>query len=215
MIDGPDVCFVDAHAEGDGSANDRGFPGHELFLDFGACLRSQAGVVGADGKAVFVEETRQGFRAKLQGGVDDGGLGGRVLESFKKVIPAVGICESGDRKVEVGSVKGELMVVVRGDVEVVANVPGNLRRRCCREAENPLNLKLFGEAGEFEVVGPEVMSPFRNAVGFIDGKKRDGEFFQTMAKFLIGETFRCDIEKFNLIRIQILIECAGFLCAEG
>ena len=115
------------------------------------------------------------------------------------MIPAVGICERGDRKVEVGSVKGELMVVVRGDLEVVANVLGNLRCRCCREAENPLNLKLFGEAGEFEVVGPEVMSPFRNAVGFIDGKKRDSEFFQTMAKFLIGETFRCDIKKFNLI----------------
>ena len=96
-------------------------------------------MVGADGEAVFVEETRQRFRAKLQGGVDDGGLGGRVCESFKKVIPTVGICERGDRKVKVGSVKGELMVVVRGDVEVVTNVPGNPRCRCCCEAENPLN----------------------------------------------------------------------------
>lgn len=199
VIDGPDVCFVDAHAEGDGSANDRGFPGHELLLDFGAYFRSQTSMVGAGGKAVFVEETREGFRAKLQGGVDDGGLVRRVFESFKKVIPAVGICERGDRKLEVGSVKGQLMVIVRGDLEVVANVFRNLRCRCCREAENPLNPKLLGEAGEFEVVGPEVMSPFRNAVCFIDGKKRDGEFFQTMAKFLIGETFGCDIEKFNLI----------------
>ena len=52
VVDGADVGFIDPHAEGDGGADDGGFSGHEGFLDFGAGLGAEAGVVGAGVEAV-------------------------------------------------------------------------------------------------------------------------------------------------------------------
>ena len=63
MDDEADIGFVDAHAEGDGGADDADFVAQEKFLVLGALAAGQSGVVRAGGNAVFVELVGQGLGA--------------------------------------------------------------------------------------------------------------------------------------------------------
>ena len=61
MDDVADVGFVDAHAEGDGGADDLGFVADEGLLVFGALGGIEAGVVGDGVDALGLEGGSHGF----------------------------------------------------------------------------------------------------------------------------------------------------------
>ena len=136
VIDGSNVRLIDAHAKGDGGANDRDLAGHEGVLDFGTGLGTESGVVGACGEVVAFEKGGEGFGPVLQGGVDDGGLNGGGLEAVEKVLLALVTGDWSDNEIEIGPVKGELMVIFFFDLEVATDITGYLGRGGGGEAED-------------------------------------------------------------------------------
>lgn len=215
MVDRANVGFVDAHPEGDGGANHGDRAGHEGVLDFRARFGAKSGVVGSGEDVVFFEEGSERFRAVLEGGVDDGGLSGRCLKFFEEVGSAFVVGERGDGEIEVGAIEGELVVVGGLDVKITADIAGDLRGGGGGEAENAGDLEFGGEAGELEVVGAKVVAPFGNAVGFVDGEEGELGLGEAGAEFLVGEAFGGDVEEFEGVAFEFLVEGEGFLGGES
>lgn len=81
----------------------------------------------------------------LQSRVNDSRLNGRFLDLLEEVFTAIVCSDRSDNKIEVGSIKSELMVVLRLNLEVSTNIVCNLRsgRRC--EAKDTRDIELVGK----------------------------------------------------------------------
>jgi hypothetical protein len=128
----------------------------------------------------------------LEGGVDDGGVKGSRLESFEEVLLAFVTGEGRDDEVEVGAVEGELVVVLFSDFKVAANIFRNLRG---------------GGGGEAEDA--------RDAMGFVDGEEGEFHLFEAGPEFLVGEAFGGDVEEFEVVVFEALVEVDDFVFGEG
>ena len=94
--DEADVGLVDAHAEGDGGADDADFVAEEEVLVTDAEVGVEAGVVGAGGDAGGVEAVGDGFGGGAGGAVDDAGARrGRDLRKSLSLLD--GRCPWGRR----------------------------------------------------------------------------------------------------------------------
>ena len=128
-------------------------------------------MVGTCFQVVAIEERGEGFGSVLERGVDNRGLRGLLLESLEKVGAMFAISEGSDGEIEVGAVEGELVVVVRLDLEIAADVLGNLWSGGGGEAKDTRDFEFGGKLGELEVVGPEVVAPLGDTMSFVDGKE--------------------------------------------
>ena len=81
----------------------------------------------------------------LQSCVNDGWLNRRFLELLEEVLTAIVCSDRSDYKIEVGSIKSELMMVLRLNFEVSTNILRDLRSGRCREAENTWDFELVGK----------------------------------------------------------------------
>ena len=63
----------------------------------------------------------------LQSCVNDGWLNRRFLELLEEVLTAIVCSDRSDYKIEVGSIKSELMMVLRLNFEVSTNILRDLR----------------------------------------------------------------------------------------
>ncbi len=54
---------------------------------------------------------------------------------------------------------------------------------------------MAGELNQLQVVGPEIVAPFRNAVRLIDGEECHADLCDRLAKSLILKSFRGDVEQ--------------------
>ena len=172
-------------------------------------------MVGAGGEAFAFEEGGEGFGGFLAGAVDDGGGGGVFAEAIEESGPFVLFQRGGDTKGEVGAVEGELDLVGCGDVEVAADVVGDFGGGGGGEGEDTGDAEVFGEAGQLEVVGAEVVAPLGDAVGFVDGEEGDGHLVEAGAELLVGEALGGDVEEFEGAGADLVIDGEGFLGAEG
>lgn len=206
VVNGTDVGLVDAHAEGDGGADDGDFTGHEGVLDLGADLGTESGMVGSGGEIVAFQKRGKRLSSVLESRVDDGGLNGGILKAFEEVGLALVTGEGSDDEVEIGAVESELVVVFFLDGKVAANVFGYLGGGGGGEAEDTRDFELVGKAGEFEVVGPKIVAPFRDAMGFVDSEEGEFDLCEACTKFLVGESFGRDIEEFEVAVFEALIE---------
>src|SRR5207244_2862516 len=70
------------------------------------------------------------------------------------------------------------------------------RWRCgCRKSQHALCLQIFYGFGQLEIVRPKIVSPFGNAVRFVDRKQRDVVAPDYFEESLIIESFGRNVEK--------------------
>jgi hypothetical protein len=81
----------------------------------------------------------------LQSRVNDSRLNRRFLELLEEVITTIVGSDRSDDKIKVGSIKSELMVVLRLNFEVFTNIISNPRSCRCREAKDTLDFELVGK----------------------------------------------------------------------
>ena len=91
----------------------------------------------------------------------------------------------------------ELDMILFRDPEIFADIFGHRWRGSSREGENTGYLQLPSKVGQFEVVGSEVVAPFRDAVSLIDCEKRDVHALEMIPEILISKTLGRDIKKFE------------------
>ena len=169
---GADVRLVDAHAERDGGHDHLEAPGQEVGLDALARRRAHARVVGGGGE-VAGQGGPEVFGLAPGGGVDDGRPALRVGEQpahrrtaergqqarhlDRDVLAAEAVDEAQGREAELG-----------GDVVLDAGRGGG------GEGDDGGGPQQGQAAAQQPVVGPEVVAPFRDAVGLVHRQERGG-----------------------------------------
>lgn len=69
-----------------------------------------------------------------------------------------------------------------------------LRGRCCERGDRNTG-KFAGNDREGEVIRPEIISPFGDAVRFVDGKEREVDVPERFPELPHGEPFQRDVEE--------------------
>ena len=167
---GADVGLVDPHAEGDGGDHHLEPPGQELGLDLLALRGAHAGVVGGDRKSLPRPAPRSSA-SRARGDVDDGGPARRVgQEPAHRLGPLRrGEARHFDRDVlaaePVDEAQGREPELDR-DVVLHAGSGGG------GEGDDGGGPQPGQAAAQQPIVGPEVVAPFRDAVGLVHGDER-------------------------------------------
>ena len=82
-----------------------------------------------------------------------------------------------DIEVQIIPLEPRLNVILLRDGESLSNLSGDYWGCCCSESEDSFDGEVFCEVGQFKVIWAEVMSPLRNAVGFVYSKERNSTLF--------------------------------------
>ena len=88
------------------------------------------------------------------------------------------------------------------NAESGANLIDN--RRNCRggQRQDPFGLEVPSGFGQLQVVGTEIVSPFRDAMGFVDCEQRDLHASHRFQEAFVVEAFRRYVKKFQVSRLQ-------------
>ena len=187
-----DIGFVDTHAEGDCGANDFNLVADEGVLVFGAFERGHSGVIGEGFNAVLAEAFGERFGGFARVAIDDSAFEGFALDEAEDLleyslfvldpIGEVGAIEACDEGLRVFETK------LSEDIAPNAIGRGGGERHEWKVG------KEAPQIGELAVLGTEVVTPFANAVGFVDGESIDLPLLQVIEKAGKHETFRSNVE---------------------
>src|SRR4051795_10569296 len=83
----------------------------------------------------------------------------------------------------------------RSDVEAAADVVEHLRGGGGGERQGALGAEELAEAGQLQVVGAEVVSPFRDAMGLVHREKRNRNPGDRLAEALVVEALGSHVEE--------------------
>lgn len=101
------------------------------------------------------------------------------------------------------------------DLKVAADIGGDLGCGGRGEAEDARDFEFGRKPGELEVVGAEVVSPFRDAVGFIDGEERQFHLGEAGPEFFVGESFGGNVEELDGSIFEVPVEGGDLVSREG
>ena len=214
VVDDPaHIGFVDAHAEGDGCADDAGVVAQEALLVPGALLGAESGVVGPGRKAAAGQRLGQALRGGAAGAVDDAALvlaaADEVDELFQRLVLG------RDPVREVGSVeardkRGGIPQLEVGDDVGADALGGRGRQRHERHVR-----QRRPQPGELTVLGPEVVAPFRDAVRLVDGQATDFPAFEVLLPALEHEPLGRGVEELVFALVQAAQAAPGFVGVEA
>ena len=95
---------------------------------------------------------------------------------------------------EVRSCETRLDMILQRDPEALADLLCDPGCRGRGEGEDALNLQLAGHRREFEVIGAEIVPPFRNAMGLVDGEQGNATGPQVAQESLVRESLGRNVE---------------------
>ena len=176
--DEPHILLVDPHAEGVGRADDRGGAGDETVLDTFLQRRLQTGVEGFCRVAMCLEQFGQPFGVLSPGTIDDYAALA-IVAAAKQVENRLVLLVTGDL----------LDLVVQIDALVPSGELPHLQTQFAQDDIDDLRFDIFfrrgsealdrrdadvfpfgefaDEADRIEIVGAEVVAPFRQAVRLV------------------------------------------------
>ena len=191
--DKANVRLVDAHAKGNGRDNDIHILHQELVLDFASLSAVHAGVVGQRLHAIDTEGLGNLLHLFPAEAVNDAALAD-VLKTMphdllQRILLGPNLIK------EVVPVEGRLQHNRVDHAQVFLNVLLNLGGgggRQCHDWHigNPLDNGL-----DAAVLRPEIVTPFRNAVGFIHSHETDADRFQKLNGLGFGQALRRDVQQ--------------------
>ncbi len=214
MDDEADVGFVDAHSEGDGGANDLDFVADEELLVLVSFFGGKAGVVGAGGDSVGLEAGGDGFGGFAALAIDDAGFAAAFVDEgedlgegaagfWRDAVGEIGAVETAD--VDGGIAHPEMFYDIFAD----AGGGGGGERHEGDVGED------FAEGGELAVFGAEIVSPFGDAVGFVDGDEADVPAGEGLLEVVEHGAFGGDVEEAEFSGFEAGKAVAGFFGGEG
>ena len=71
------------------------------------------------------------------------------------------------------------------------------------------------EFGQLSIFGTEVMTPFGNAMRFVDRQANDVPFFQILIPAVEHQAFGSGVEQFEFSAVQATQAITSFVCAES
>ena len=200
---GAHVRAVDAHAEGVRGHHHVDVARVERTLCGLAPVGAEPGVVAAAAPAATLESPRFLLGVLAREGVDDGGAAGRfrIAESLRQRAVDGGF--SLPATVNLARAQGEVrpreavqtLRGVRRQAESLEDLVTHHRSRRRRARDHARAWQRRHQTADLQVVGPEVVPPLADAVGFIDGDERTLEARDQRAKPRHGQPFRRHVDQ--------------------
>jgi hypothetical protein len=95
--------------------------------------------------------------------------------------------------------------------QLVDNIVLNFLCSGRRQCEDRGTAKAFGDRAEGQIVRAEVVPPLAHAMGFIDHEETDFPAKKMLEEPAILESFRCEIEKLALTRLNLPVRFAALV----
>ena len=213
MDDKADIGFIDSHSEGDGGADDMDFVAQKEFLV--ACSGGviEAGVIGEGGDAVGDEFFGDAFGGFAAGAVDDSAFAAATFDKAEGLfvrfgfgddaVGEVGAIETGD--IGTGVTKAEVFDDIDADAFGGGGGEGH---------EGHLGEDL-AEFSELAIFGAEIVTPFGNAVGFIDSELGDIPLAEEFESAIEEEAFWGGVEESIFASEKSAVAAFGLGGGEG
>ena len=201
MYDEPQVGLVDPHPKGVGGYDHRQLARHEPFLHLTTFVARQTGMVQAHATArgfpsQFALHSIGHLFAPLSSRRVNDARAGRVAEECEQDFVLLAHVtrlldlETQIRSSETGNKRTRL-----DQTQQPSDVPLDGRRGGGRECNCLRKSQTFAELSEPCVVGTEVMAPFADAMGFINGKQLNLGLPDGVQKLAVSQAFRSDIHQ--------------------
>ncbi len=144
--------------------------------------------------ALVLQKIHRLFHA-IDGGRINDDVAVRIIaqdfEQQRQLLDAVALAH---QITQIGTVKAGNVFIRLAQMELRQYVRANMTRRASRKGSNRTVGKSLAQAAELAVFGTEFVSPLRNAVGFVNGKKCDGHLLQPSQGIGAGKALGREIE---------------------
>ncbi len=187
--------FVDAQTEGQGADHDAHFIGHPFFLVLAPSGAFHLAVIADGGDAVFLEEIDGVSHACDRGGINDDASVRNLPNGAKEQFILCSGVRLADDVTQIGAAKAGDVLIRIAEAELLDDVVADALRGAGREGSNRAVGKEFAETAELAVLGAEVVAPFGDAMGFVDGKEGDGHAPEPSGCAVEGDAFWREIEQ--------------------
>ena len=190
------VGLVDAHAESDRGDDHLDALHQEIVLVGSPRHGVHARMVGQRTDAVGDEQLGKLLDLLAAQAVNDAALALVLFDEADDV--AVDVALGADLIVEVRPVERRFEDRGVGHAQVLLNIQLHLGRGRGREGDQRRGADLVDDRADAAVLGPEVVSPLRDAVRLVDGVERHLYLMQERHVVLLGERLGGEIEQFGL-----------------
>ena len=189
-----DIGAVDTHAESIGRRQHRRRSGHKIFLGIIAFSDAHPGVIAAD-----TGEGGELIHRLTGGGVDDGRSGCGGVENFFQLVQThiLSAFALDDLEVQIGSPESGGDQLHFRAAELNFYIRAHLRSGSRGERTDVPDVELFGDRSDPAVTGAEVVSPFADAVCFVNDQPGGRGIAEEIVKKIGLKPFRSDIEEFQ------------------
>jgi hypothetical protein len=168
------IGFIDAEAEGDGADKDMNFLSHPLFLVGAAGGGIHLAVVADSGDAAFLQAIHKFANASDGGAINDDIAGGDLFYGFEDKFVLQGFPGFADDVAEVFAAEAGDGFQGIAEFELLDDVVADLLGGAGGESGDGAIGKKRAEFAELAIFGAKIVTPLRDAVGFIDGEEGDG-----------------------------------------
>ena len=185
-----DVGLVDPHAEGGRGDDHLQIRVHEPLLHGVALAGLHAGVVGGGGHAALAQRSGELLGLPARRDVDDPRLRRRLHRVHQRTQLALGpplAVEALDREPDVGPVEAAHEHGRIAQPEPLDDLLAHRRRRRRGEGEDRGPPERLRRRSDAQVLGPEVVAPFGDAVRLVDHQQRRMCHRQLGQHVLVGE----------------------------
>jgi len=200
--DDSDVRLVDAHTERIGSDHDPQPSPYPVVLPRCPHQVSHAAVVESGRYAVFVQESGDGFRLFAGAYVDDA-RSRNVVQDAQQVLVFV-FCVA-HYVTQVAARETRPQDVRFAEFQLLHDVFGHFRRRRRGQRQHRYFGLQLPQPGDPQVRRAEVVSPLRDAVGFVDGQQRHPHFGETRPEQFAVDAFRRNVQEFH-VAVDAVVE---------
>src|SRR6516162_7974319 len=190
----PDIGLVDAQSEGERPHQNAFLSGHPQFLMSIPGIRRHLPMVGKRRESTRCESRGSLFHSLDGGGVDNHVAFGIMLQRGSQKLQAV----SG---IEMNKVAEIRPMKTQGDLSGIAEtelrdniVPHPARGACGKRGDRNVG-KTLAEHPKLAVLRPEFMSPFGNAMRFVDSEKRQRKTAQPGERVIPHQALRREIKE--------------------
>ena len=213
MNDVPDVRLVDAHPEGDGRDDHVHVLHQELVLDARPLGGVHAGVVGGGAHPIDLECLGDFLHLLAAEAIHDAAPS-TVLQRVLDDLPQ-GLHLRAHLVEEVGPVEAGLVDVGVEDAEVLLDVVLDLGGRGGGQGDDGVLPDAVDDVPEPAVFRPEVMPPFGNAVGFVDGEEAEPDRPEEVCVVGLVQGFGGHVEQLRAARGHRLLHTDHLGLAQG
>ena len=165
------VGLVDAHAEGDRRADDAHLIAQETLLLRRAVLGGHAGVITAGRDPVRLQVRGEGVGRLAAQTVDDPAVFPALVQEGARLAVGAGLDHHPIQEVRAVEARDIAARVAEPEErhDVLAHALGSGRR----QGHDRHAREVIAQLGELAVLGPEIVSPFADAMGLVDRDETD------------------------------------------